>query len=215
MELIMVNSLKLKIILTPEDMRELNITNESLDYGSSATRRAFKSILEKAKSETGFETGNDRVYVQVFPSNDGGCEMFLTKRCKLLPEPDENKISLLHKKYKFARETESKKQEYIARTNNIEHIIELCIRMKNAGFSGISRLYSYKEDFCLYIHFPKKFPTFVQESYTAEQDVARFSFISEYADLFFAQPLTKEYINEHWNLLIQNGAVEMLAQKFA
>ena len=215
MELIVVNSLKLKIILTPEDMRELNITNEALDYGSSATRRAFKSILEKVKNETGFETENDKVYVQVFPSNDGGCEMFLTKRCKLLPEPDENNGSIFHKKYKFARETENKRQEYIAKTNNIEHIIELCKRMKNAGFAGLSKLYSYKDDFCLYIHFPKKLPTFVQESFELDQDISRFSFMSEYADLFFAQSIAKEYIKEHWNLLIESEAVEIISRKFS
>ena len=211
----MVNSLKLKIILTPEDMKELNISNESLDYGSSATRRAFKSILEKAKNETGFETGNDRIYVQVFPSNDGGCEMFLTKRGRLLPEPDENKSSLLHKKYKFARESEEKHQEYIAYTPNIENIIEMCIRMKSSGFSGISKLYSFKENFCLYIRFPKKFPSFVQDAYETEDDNTRFSFMSEYTDLYFAETLAKEYIKEHWKLLIGEKAVELLAQKFS
>ena len=90
MELIKVNSVKLKIILTPKDMEEMDITNETLDYDSVKTRSALRNILEKAKIETGFDTKRDKIYVQVFPSNDDACEMFLTRRSKLLPEPYEN-----------------------------------------------------------------------------------------------------------------------------
>ena len=49
MELIMVNSQKLKIILTSEDMKNMDITNETLDYSSPETKKAIDKILEKAK----------------------------------------------------------------------------------------------------------------------------------------------------------------------
>ena len=51
-------------------MEEMDITNETLDYDSVKTRSALRNILEKAKIETGFDTKRDKIYVQVFPSND-------------------------------------------------------------------------------------------------------------------------------------------------
>ena len=86
--------------------------------------------------------------------------------------------------------------------------------MKSSGFNGISKLYANNDKFCLIICFPKKFPSFVQDTFPPDDDSARFSFMSDYCDLYFAEPLAKEYIKEHWNLLIGEGAVEILAQKF-
>ena len=41
MELILINEKKLKIMLTPEDMREYEIDCDSVDYARTETRRAF------------------------------------------------------------------------------------------------------------------------------------------------------------------------------
>ena len=79
MELILINEKKLKIMLTPEDMREYEIDCESVDYGKTETRRAFWSILDEAKHRTGFDAASERVYIQLYPSKEGGCEMYVTK----------------------------------------------------------------------------------------------------------------------------------------
>ena len=79
MELILINEKKLKIMLTPEDMREYEIDCESVDYARAETRRAFWSILDEAKHRTGFDAASERVYIQLYPSREGGCEMFVTR----------------------------------------------------------------------------------------------------------------------------------------
>ena len=87
MELIKISPTKLKIMLTPEDMREYEIDCESVDYARTETRRAFWSILDEAKHRTGFDAASERVYIQLYPSREGGCEMYVTK-VGLIAAPD-------------------------------------------------------------------------------------------------------------------------------
>lgn len=213
MELIKVNSLKLKIILTPEDMREFEITNETLDYGSAKTRKAFRSILEKARCETGFDTKNDHIYVQIFPSLDGGCEMFLTRRGRLLPEPDEQKGTYLKKKYSPVYDRQSKQYRYIAETDNIENIIKLSLRMKESGFSGLSSLYASKDKYYLTIKFPKNFPSFMKNP-GFDEEHHKFAYMSDYADIYYAHDLPDAYIREHAQLILSENAISRLADSF-
>lgn len=79
MELILIGSGKLKIMMTPEDMAQYDLKYGDIDYDSTETRRAFWSILDEAKHKTGFDAASDRVFVQLYPSKEGGCEMYVTK----------------------------------------------------------------------------------------------------------------------------------------
>lgn len=79
MELILINDSKLKIMLSPDDMREYDISCDSVDYKKTETRRAFWCILDDAKHKTGFDAASEKVYIQMYPSKEGGCEMYVTK----------------------------------------------------------------------------------------------------------------------------------------
>ena len=79
MELIRINDNKLKIMLTSLDMKNYALDARTLSCGTEETRRAFRSILHDAGVGGGFEEGKDKIYVQYYPSREGGCEMFVTK----------------------------------------------------------------------------------------------------------------------------------------
>lgn len=79
MELLLISDSRLKVILSREDMEKYSLSAEMMDYDNTETRRAFWSILDEAKHRTGFDAAADRVFVQVYPSRCGGCEMFVTK----------------------------------------------------------------------------------------------------------------------------------------
>ena len=79
MDLILISESKLKVTLTPEDMKALQLSCDDIDYDSTGTRRAFWSILDEAKQKTGFDAARSRVFIQVYPSKDGGCELYVTK----------------------------------------------------------------------------------------------------------------------------------------
>jgi negative regulator of genetic competence, sporulation and motility len=79
MELIRIGDSKLKITLTSDDMTQYDLDCDTMDYDNSETRKAFWDILDHAKQITGFDAAGDRVFVQLYPSKKGGCEMYVTK----------------------------------------------------------------------------------------------------------------------------------------
>ena len=79
MDLIKINENKLKIMLTPSDMQSYAISAEELDAENIETRAAFRTIMKEARSRTGFDSDGKRIYVQLYPSKEGGCELFVTK----------------------------------------------------------------------------------------------------------------------------------------
>ena len=78
MELIPINESKIKIMLDESDMRELKICDEA-DCASRDTRIAIRHILDRAKEQIGFNTEGAEIFVQLYTSKKGGCELFVTK----------------------------------------------------------------------------------------------------------------------------------------
>lgn len=78
MELIPINESKLKIMLDERDMKEYNIGDEA-DCANSETRLAIRHILDRAKDQIGFNTEGSEIFVQLYTSKRGGCELFVTK----------------------------------------------------------------------------------------------------------------------------------------
>lgn len=79
MELIRINDKKLKIMLTSTDMKNYALDVQKLSGGAEETRQAFRHLLHDAGIDGGFEPGNDKIYIQYYPSREGGCEMFITR----------------------------------------------------------------------------------------------------------------------------------------
>lgn len=78
MELILISNTKLKIMLNESDMKKYHIGSES-DCAQSSTRRAIRTLLECAKDQIGFNTDGEEIFVQLYTSKKGGCELFVTK----------------------------------------------------------------------------------------------------------------------------------------
>ena len=75
----MISGEKLKVMLSSADMEYYAISCDMLDSGNAQSRCAFRKILEDARGQCGFDAAGAKVFVQVFPSKEGGCEMFVTK----------------------------------------------------------------------------------------------------------------------------------------
>ncbi len=78
MELIPINNSKLKIMLDESDMKEYNIGDEA-DCANGETRLAIRHILDRARDQIGFNTEGSEIFVQLYTSKRGGCELFVTK----------------------------------------------------------------------------------------------------------------------------------------
>ena len=78
MELILISNTKLKIMLNESDMQKYHIGSES-DCAEISTRKAIRSLLECARDQIGFNTDGEEIFVQLYTSKHGGCELFVTK----------------------------------------------------------------------------------------------------------------------------------------
>ena len=79
MELIRINSHKLKIMLTPADMSHFELPTEGFAESGDRSRRSVSLLLKELRERFGFEADEEGLSVQFFPSREGGCEMFISK----------------------------------------------------------------------------------------------------------------------------------------
>ena len=167
MELIMISDSKLKIMLTSEDMKEYSLDCNTLSYENTETRRAFWSILDEAKHRTGFDAASERVFVQVYPSKKGGCEMYVTKlgifSGKKRADNEDGDIRINDDVrgggMKNCEETittserflSRRKRIYAFRFDGIDPFLGACKRLYTSGYEGESSAYRTDRHFYLRI----------------------------------------------------------------
>ena len=202
MELILINSSKLKIMLSGDDMKKYDLDTDMIDYDTTATRRAFWSILDDAKCETGFNAADDRVFIQLYPSKKGGCEMYVTKLGTVSKEgrtsggdrkgdihviPADRRDSSRDRRGAYAFET-------------MEALLCVCRRLLHLDFEGKS--HAYRDDsgrFYLILH---------RHGY-GYASLDEFSFINEYGTTENADRLML-YISEHAQCICESTAIATL-----
>ncbi len=129
MELILISERKLKVMLTKADMDALELTCDNIDYDNTETRRAFWSILDEAKHKTGFDAAADRVYIQVYPGRNGGCELYVTK---LAGERDGGVT---------VKQSTHAEAGAAYRFESMELLLLACKRLRDASYSGGSEAF--------------------------------------------------------------------------
>ena len=121
MEYIPITDSKLKIICEEEDLALYGLSADSLEYGDEAGRRFIEDILDKAQKRLGFQSKHHRILIQLFPSVDGGCEIFISR------------LGLLTEEKALCREdgSEAKKSpcERLFFFEKLDFLLEVCKRL--------------------------------------------------------------------------------------
>ena len=127
MEYILINESKLKIILDSHELTEWDIHADELDYANPAARQVFEGLLGYAKKELGFDTAGYKILLQLFPSKDGGCELFVTRLGQSSEiqskRPAKEKRTAEQKAYSF---------------DKLSHLLAVCKRLSESEFGGDS-----------------------------------------------------------------------------
>ena len=79
MKMLLITEDELKVALTKGDLEGFGIKIEDIDYDNTETRRVFWSILDDAKRQTGFDAALSRIFIQIYPCSDGGCDMYVSR----------------------------------------------------------------------------------------------------------------------------------------
>lgn len=204
MDLILISDEKLKIILSEEDLKEFNIDIETLDYSNVSTKRVFWDILDKAKETAGFDADKSKLYVQVFPSSDGGCEMFVTK----FSQSSYKKNSHSAKTYRISKSSYDKHGKLIAA--NFDDICNLCKRLVEENLHLHTSLFFDESGmYLLTVKKNKRVPSYLSLNNSFASDVPEY--LCEYGSVHILNDRAIAYLNEHCKKIAVGNAAEILA----
>ena len=194
MEILVINENKLKIMLQKEDMKKYGLLGSDLNYDDPPTRKKLLSILDKAKAESGFDASADKLLVQLYPSKDGGSEMFVT-RLGVLSASAEQSLKRSRGVGVFMRGTE------IYFSPLFSSILQIARILKGISFIERSHLY-YEESHGYY---------FIFEERCGGGALSPLLPVLEFADPIDAS--MQPYIEEYANLLIEKNAISKLCDE--
>ena len=200
MEYIRISDSKLKIICESNDLSAYGICADSLEYGDEQTRSFLEEILEQAKYKLGFETKRHRILVQVYPSLDGGCEIFVNRLEAL--KQGENEAQKSAKPSKAS----ARADERVFLFDTLNSLLEVCKRLCAKGFERKSSAYFLEDEgYFLCLEFEDEL-----EEYQIP-DLNEYSFILEFGE---AENVSKRipYLKEYGRCICRSGAVETLGQ---
>ena len=107
---------KIKIIVSMQDMGLNNISTENIFSNSASSQKLLQSILNRAKKEIGFETGDSRLLVEAIMSS--GVEYIFT-----ITKLDDNQLYL-----------EKNNNLFIFKFIYFDDFLALCTFLKNFSF---------------------------------------------------------------------------------
>ncbi len=205
MELIRISDRKMKIMLTPTDMRHFELDADTFGEDSAKMHRAFRLLLDEVKKQTGFEADDSHISVQYFPSREGGCEMFISNcsdaeyeastklRCPLKAENKALQLRQNHRNGFY--------KECAYRFFNLREMLAVCRRLMQNGYVGSSCSYRDEcENYYLILKTLSPSPFSVPEN---------LRFIVEYGSIESPTAL-RLYLLEHGSAICEENAVHQL-----
>lgn len=195
MELLVISESKLKIMLDEKDMEKYGLNTSELDYEDPPTRKKLLRILDDVKEHSGFDTAADKLLIQLYPSRDGGGEMFVTK-LGLLPASAEQSLKRSRGVGVFCRGTDI---FFTPEFPSLLHMAKLC-----EGIRYIERSYLFfEEDRGYYL---------VLDQRGSAGSPSPLWPLCEYADRI--SPSRRAYIEEYAHPLLEGDAIAKLSELY-
>jgi negative regulator of genetic competence, sporulation and motility len=195
MEWIHISKNKLKVMLTAEDARRYELNCESADYADSITRAAFRDILTDVRTASGFDATEDKVYIQMYPSKEGGCELFITKT-GLLAAGEETVQINTPKEAQKAQRRDSREKHAAIHFDTLDPLLALCRRLQSQ--EGIEKSEIWRDEggawWLLFTHSAGDIP-----------------FLGEYGKLC-RQDKARLFLGEHGKAVCSTGAITVFAK---
>ena len=208
MDLIKISDSKLKIMLTPSDMTYYDLHNDSVSFADAHVRRVLRRLLSDAREQTGFDGDMTRLYVQMYPCADGGCELFISKpeeadaqtdacfSSPMLPSPTIQSRAL--------RGKERHGPDMCAYSfTSLKDVISTCKRLLAIGFPGKSTLYADQKN--LYYLLLRDFTA--PSLYSPDE----YCFLGEYGVRENAR-IIQTCIGEYGMLICEDNAVQIMSK---
>ncbi len=190
MDFIRISDTKIKVTLSQKDLDRYVAEGENdRTAGSHGTLRA---ILREIRRKTGFDATGERVLMQMFPSSEGGCELFVTRLGKLPDAPERGQAALP------AAPLPLRSAVFVFDT--LPPLLAVCRELNHVGYPHLSAVY-YGDDRLWYLVLQEQIP---------RDRPSPLSFAEEFGTRRRAGA-TLAYIKEHGSCVAGSDAVAVLA----
>ena len=172
--------------LTGQDMQELDITYEAMDYSTIETRRFIWTVLDQAGKVLGRELDpSRRMIIEAVPKAGGGCVLNFTML-------DGRRAGITQKQI-LKKQSES----FICEFDSLDTLYRAAGGLSSLEAMPESSLYKSGEKFRLFV---------------AKSGDVRFlkQYFSEFGSVEGCGKLSGAFAAEHWKTLIEQNALEEL-----
>ena len=199
MEMTLLETGKLKICLTPFDMVKYDLTCDKIDYDNTETRRALWVMLDEAKHKTGFDAASGRICIKVYPEKSGGCEIYITKLERGIPELPSKEMAY----------TQSIKTDSVYYFSSLDRLLSACAALAENGYNAESAAFftTEKGKYTYYLKISESSPAIYGRPAISCENI----FMGEFGKKCVCEQ-NEAFLFEHCFPICENNAVEILSK---
>ena len=188
MEILRIGKYAIKISLSGKEAKEYKIV-DSDKYDDNEIKEAFARLLSNATERTDFTYTGRKIFTEIYPCKDGGCEVFISTTGY-----DSKQTTREQGKSKIKSSIHTSIYEF----NSLKNLLKVCFRLNEIKF---------KEKSSVYYDFDKeKYYLILENTFSKE---LKFAFLVEYARII--KGATVLYITEHFKCISKGNAVKQFA----
>lgn len=217
-----INEQQVRCILTQRDLDDRQIQLSELAYGNEKTRQLFQDMMEQASREVGFDAEDVPLIVEAIPISGGSLMLIITKAenpdeldprfAKFAPAPyPENASPAGMPGPPAPTLAEATPEEALSplgvmrifRFPTLDSVSEAAAALKDVYF-GINSLYKDPEYKDYYL-------TVTKSGHSLEEFNRTCNILSEYTSRVSGDTAVEGFLDEHFEVLIKNRAVQVMA----
>lgn len=192
MEHIIISPGKLKLMLTKSDLDRYALDASSMDSEDTLTRQAFRTLLADVKRVSGFDTSNDKVFIQLYPSRDGGAEMYITRLTTPQQSTHTDAAVKITGVYRFA---------------SLSIMLEACSKIREEIMPDTSSVWYAGREYYLITEECLSYKEFVD----TKNKSGLGDLLGAYSRVM-TSPIAIAYVREHCRCVVERDAVRLLSE---
>lgn len=190
MEILRIGKQAVKVTLNEQEAIKYNISDNN-QLSEEEIKESFSQLLKEIKLKADFAYSNKKLFTEIFPSKNGGCEIYIS-----CINTEANKGVYRDK----TSETDAKKKSLpsIYEIDSLDKLLTVSYRLKEIKHREKTSVF-YDED--------RKKYFLVLENINFKS--LKYAFLLEYAK--YIKNSSVEYLNEHYSCVIKNDTVKILS----
>lgn len=181
-----ITDVKIKIVLSLQDMELNNVSAENIFSNSTSSQKLLQNILNRAEKEIGFESGDSKLLVEAIMSSDVECTFTITKLDENTFHLEQINNSLI---FKFACF-----DDFVELCNFLKNFTFLCLKDISKNFSLIYYNNTY------YLKFIKTKNSSIVIDYIK-------IYFDEFGENVSSSPNIDGFLNEYGKIIFSNDAI--------